>query len=116
MSTKLPKLVIKKAAFRKWLEERADIVVGLTDMKAQCPIHTYLTSTKGWAYVRVWHTQVQTAGLFLTLPKWAQKFIEDIDSPKRRVTGAECLEVLDGGISLYHRENGIGYTNHVKVS
>lgn len=103
----IPTMKPFKAAFRKWLFARRERTVGTTNLRAWCPIATFLSSEYGWKHVRVSHAIVSTAGLSLALPKWARQFITEIDSPQRPgacdyqdMTGAECLEVLNEPHSL----------------
>lgn len=82
-----------------------------TDCDGDCPIAQFFKSL-GRSEVSVTREQLSYVSRdgtdhYAKTPKWAANFITELDTPKRRVSANECLEVLTGQSSLYHRENGI---------
>lgn len=91
--------LLYRAAFRAWLVENTQEIVGYTGECFSCPLAVYVGAAKNQDSVEVNDEYCEINGQRLALPSWAKKFVEGVDDiseyASEEVWGARALAILD---------------------
>lgn len=95
-------IILSRQAFRQYLKSCADSIAGQKSNACECPIARYLKqefqNTISEINVDDIEITYQDRDIYqgnISVPPWAQSFIQQIDEAAEPLTGYNCLAILD---------------------